>query len=277
MKKFNFSKVIVIGLLIVIASMTAITITARSYSSEKEPNAFIKVINDGTGTADGLLSMPGNFIKSRVNDFRNALNAFSQNQNLKKKLSNSFVDKQKLAALENENKQLRDALQLQESLASYKLINALVINRAPSSWNDMIIINKGSSSGLVKDTLVMSNGGIIGIVSQVNISTSKVKLLSNSDNLLSKIPIKIGDNAGFLMDFDKKSNSFVISNMGSLTDISKGNDVVTSGLDGVFPSDLMLGKVDKVETASSTYDAKIYVKPTSDFYNLEIVSVVSRQ
>ncbi|GAB2025349.1 rod shape-determining protein MreC [Lactovum odontotermitis] len=277
MKKFNFSKIVVIGLLIIIASMTAITITAKSYSSGSTPNAFIKVINDGTGTADSLLAAPGNFFKSKVNDFRNALNAFSQNQSLKKKLADLTVDQQKLAALENENKKLQDALQLQNSLIDYHLINASVISRTPASWNDTLIINKGSSSGLAEKTLVMANGGIIGVVGQVNTSTSKVDLFTNSDSLSNKISIKIGENSGFLMDFDKKTNRFVISNMGTLTDITKGNNVVTSGLDGVFPSDLLLGTVDEIKTGSSTYSAQIYVKPASDFYNLQVVSAVSRK
>ncbi|GAB2027678.1 rod shape-determining protein MreC [Lactovum odontotermitis] len=277
MKKFNFSKIVVIGLLIIIASGAAIAMTSKSYNNGDEPNALIKVINDGAGTSDSLLAAPGNFIKSRINDFRNALNAFSQNQSLKKKLSDSQADSQRLAALEDENKRLKTALQLQDTLTDYNLVNAAVINRTPDSWNDMIIINKGSSSGLVKDTLVMANGGIIGLVGQVNASTSKVKLLSASENLQSKISIKIGDNIGFLMDFDNESDCFIISNMRSLTDIKKGNDVVTSGLDGIFPSDLKLGTVDKVITANSSYSAKIYVKPASDSYNLQVVSVVTRK
>ncbi|HEY0222781.1 rod shape-determining protein MreC [Lactovum miscens] len=274
MKKFNFSKVIIIALLIIIASFSIITISFRNYQKGKAPNDLIKVINDGTGTVDELFSSPLKFVESKFNDFQSVMNAYNQNASLKMQLSDSTMKSQKIASLEQENTELKAALNMQASLTGYKIENSSVISRNPSSWNNLLVIDKGGNSGLKNNMIVMSNGGIIGLVAQVNDATSKVELFSASSNLTNKIPIRIGNNYGLLIDFDKKSGDYIVSNMYSLTSVNVGDEVVTSGLDGSTPSDLLFGKVEKISSASAVAAKNIYVKPTADFNDLRFVAII---
>ncbi|MDR0300342.1 MAG: rod shape-determining protein MreC [Streptococcaceae bacterium] len=274
MKKFNFSKIIIIALLIVIASFSAITITAKNYQNRKKPNALIAVINDSTGTVDQLFSSPVNFLETKVNDFQNVMNVYNQNASLKKQLSDSLMKSQKIASLEQENNELKAALSMQTSLTNYSIKNATVISRNPASWDNLIVIDKGARDGLKNGMMVMSNGGIIGLMSQVTNTTSKVGLFTDSSTLANKIPIKIGNNYGLLTDFDKTSGDFVVSNMYSLDGVKAGDEVVTSGLDGITPSDLTFGKIGKISDASTVAAKKIYVKPAGDFNDLRFVTVV---
>lgn len=274
MKKFNVSKVIIIALLIIIASFSIITVSSRDYQAGKAPNSLIKVVNDSTGTVDQLFSSPLALLKSKFNDFQSVMNAYNQNINLKKQLADSTMKNQKIASLEQENAELKAALNMQASLTSYKIENASNVSRSPSSWNNLLVIDKGAKSGLKNQMIVMSNGGIIGLVAQANDATSKVELFSASSNLTNKIPIKIGNNYGLLSDFDKITGDYIVSNMYSLNGVKLGDEVVTSGLDGTTPSDLLFGKIEKISGASAAAAKEIYVKPTADFNDLRFVAVI---
>ena len=277
MKNFNFSKVIIVALLIIIVSFSAISLTASNYKSGKSPNALIRVINDGTGTIDEAFAVPGQFLQSKINDFQNVLNTYKQNESLKQENISLSQETQRLAALEHENKELKSALNLQNSLSNYTTKNAVVINRNPSSWNDLLVIDEGANAGIKENMIVMANGGIIGRVSQVNDTTSKVELLTSSKNLANKVPIKIANGYGLLNSYKKSSGEYVITNMTASSKIKVGDDVVTSGLGGDSPSDLLLGKVVAQTDESNVANRKIYVKPTSNFYDLQFVTVVKRQ
>ncbi|MFV0556107.1 MAG: rod shape-determining protein MreC [Lactovum sp.] len=274
MKNFNFSKVIIIVLLISIASLSSITISSKNYRKSKEPNTLIKVINDVTGSADNFLAIPGNFLQSKLKDFSNVLNTYSQNESMKKKMSEMTMQDQRLDALEQENKELKEALEMQSTLANYQLQNVSIISRNPSSWNDLIVIDKGEKSGLASKMLVLSEGGVVGFISQVNANTSKVELFSESDNLVNKIPVKISENYCLLTDFDEKRGEFIVTNLYSIEDIEVGDKVVTSGLDGKTPSDLLFGEISEIQKSSSISSTKIYVKPASNFNDLHFATVI---
>jgi rod shape-determining protein MreC len=276
MKNINFSKIIIVALLIIIASLSTISLTARNYEAGSQPNALIKIINDGTGSVDQFFMSPVRFFQSKVNDFQNTLNTYDQNQSLKQQLSALTSQNQQLAALKEENAQLKTALDLKNTLANYDTTAANVITRNPSSWNDLFIIDKGSSNGLKLNMIVMANGGIIGRISQVNEATSKVELLTSSKNLVNKVPVQIGKTYGLLSDFDSRAGYYVISNLTNSDTFSKGEAVVTSGLGGDSPSQLPLGTIVGVSGASSDPNRKVYVKPSSNFYNVQIVTVVER-
>lgn len=277
MKNFNFSKIIIIALLIIIASFSAISLTARNYRAGTTPNKLTKVINDGTGGVDQIFENTGRFIQSKMNQFQAVLNANNQNESLKKQLTALKNQKQQLAVLQQENKELKKSLNLQDTLTNYTITTANVITRNPSSWNDLLIIDKGSSSGLKTNMIVMANGGIIGRVSQVSGTTSKVELLTSSKNLVNKVPVQIGKSYGLLSDFDSVSGYYVVTNITTSDDFKSGTRVVTSGLGGDSPSQLLLGNIIGQSGKSSDSGRKIYVKPSSNFYDVHFVTVVKRQ
>ncbi|MDR0200150.1 MAG: rod shape-determining protein MreC [Streptococcaceae bacterium] len=278
MKNINFSKIIIIGLIIVIASFSAISLTARSYQNGDNPNELVRVINDGTGTIDELFTNPGRYLQDKVAAFQNVLAAYNQNENLKKELTKLSNQQQQLNAALAENKSLKEALKLQDTLTDYTTVNANVITRNPSSWNDVLVIDKGAAEGLSVNMIVMANGGAIGRISQVNGSTSKIELLTSSKNLADKVPVKIGNSYGVLNSYDSTTNDYIVTNVQSDETFTKGEQVVTSGLGGSgSPSQLLLGSVVGQTGESNSMSRKIYVKPSANFYDLQVVTVVKSQ
>jgi len=277
MKKFNLSRAIIIALIIIIASFSVISITARNYQQNATPSSITKIVNDGTGGVDQIFSASGRMIQSKVNEFQGVLNADSQNDSLKKQLSALTNQKQELTALQQENKELKSALKLQNTLTNYTTVTANVITRNPSSWDTLLIIDKGTADGLKDNMIVMANGGVMGRISQANSSTSKVALLSSSKNMVNKVPVQIGSSYGLLSDFDSNTGDYVLTNFTTTDNFTKGENVVTSGLGGDSPAQLLLGTVVGQSGNATDTTRKVYVKPASNFYDVHFVTVVQRQ
>lgn len=194
MKKFNLSKLIIIALIIVIAAMSAIIVSAKNFKTDKNPAAMTQTINDGTGFVDQVISAPIHFVQDKVNVISNLMDTYKQNESLKTQLSALTDEKNKLTGVESENKELKTALKLQQTLTDYETVSSNVITRNPASWNDTLVIDRGSDDGIKNNMPVMANGGLIGRVSQVNKSTAKVSLLSSSKGIENKIPVYLSSN-----------------------------------------------------------------------------------
>lgn len=281
MKKFNLSKLIIITLIIIIAAMSAIVISAKNFKSNREPSAMAQVINDGTSFVDRVLAAPIRFVQDKTNQLTDLMQTYKQNESLKTQVAKSKDDASKLNGLESENTELKKALKLQETLTDYQTVAANVITRNPTSWNDTLVIDSGSKDGLKTGMIVMANGGVIGRVTQVNKESSKVALLSSSKGIENKIPIRLGNGEessyGLLTGYDSQQNAYIITQLTTQDKFDKDTQVYTSGLGGGdSPRDLLVGTVIGEKDDKQGLNRQIYVKPASNLYDIRFVFVVER-
>ncbi|MGF1983198.1 rod shape-determining protein MreC [Lactococcus taiwanensis] len=281
MKKFNLSKLIIITLIIIIAAMSAIVISAKNFKSDREPSAMTQVINDGTSFVDRVLAAPIRFVQDKTNQLTDLMQTYKQNESLKTQVAKSKDDASKLNGLESENTELKKALKLQETLTDYQTVAANVITRNPTSWNDTLVIDSGSKDGLKTGMIVMANGGVIGRVTQVNKESSKVALLSSSKGIENKIPIRLGNGEessyGLLTGYDSQQNAYIITQLTTQDKFDKDTQVYTSGLGGGdSPRDLLVGTVIGEKDDKQGLNRQIYVKPASNLYDIRFVFVVER-
>lgn len=281
MKKFNLSKLIIITLIIIIAAMSAIVISAKNFKSNREPSAMTQVINDGTSFVDRVLAAPIRFVQDKTNQLTDLMQTYKQNESLKTQVAKSKDDASKLNGLESENTELKKALKLQETLTDYQTVAANVITRNPTSWNDTLVIDSGSKDGLKTEMIVMANGGVIGRVTQVNKESSKVALLSSSKGIENKIPIRLGNGEessyGLLTGYDSQQNAYIITQLTTQDKFDKDTQVYTSGLGGGdSPRDLLVGTVIGEKDDKQGLNRQIYVKPASNLYDIRFVFVVER-
>ena len=91
-------------------------------------------------------------------------NTYEENKELKSKLNELAQLKANVQSLEDENKKLRDILDKEESLRDFEPIQATVIGRNPDRWNELVIINKGTTDGIEANMAVITSTGLIGKV-----------------------------------------------------------------------------------------------------------------
>ena len=207
-------------------------------------------------------------------------------------LSNIFrnltADEETLSELKEENQRLlarnveleeaeislKQLQQLLDMRSSYNLQStaARVIAGSTDSWSSTVTIDKGTSSGLAVGMPVVDGKGAIGQIISCEATTSTVRLLTDEGSSVSAM-IQSGRAQGMLQG--SPDGTLHLSFIRTDQTVDVGDIVVTSGLGGVFPKGLPMGKISNVEsTPGSTYYA-ITVEPYSTVSNLEEVLVIT--
>ena len=163
-------------------------------------------------------------------------------------------------------------------MTDYDTVTAAVLTRTPSSWQQQLVINKGQSSGIKKNMPVMSDGGLVGRIVEVNKTNSKVELLSDTNEASSRFAISIGGSNyqlvnGIITGYNADRNELVMGQVSSKAKIKKGTKVVTSGMGGVTPKGLYVGKVARIGKDDYGLAQKVYITPASNFNDINIVTV----
>ena len=278
MKNIFTSRRLVIGVIVVIVAIGAITLGARAHNSEKEPSLPVRVISDVSGWTSNIVNAPIRAIKGGFDSIDELMNTYQENDRLTKKVDDLAQIKVQLQVLQQENRALKDQLKISDTLTDYKVVNAVVTSRSPSNWQTQLIIDKGTNAGLKKGLSVMGSGGLIGRITQVNTTNAKVELLSDNSQVSDRFAIRVQNSAGETVDgiitsFNQSKNLIVMGQITSSVSVKKGDLVTTSGLGGVTPSGLYVGKVEKVGSDNYGLSKKIYIKPATDFNNIPVVSV----
>ena len=177
----------------------------------------------------------------------------------------------------NENKRLKELLDLKETaMAAYNTVTAHVVSYEPNSWYDTVMLSKGTKDGISVNNIVITSLGVVGRVTDCGNNWAKVSTIINASNSVgAKLP-RTGDvgvvsgDAGLAQD--KNAKLEYLSNDKNLI---KGDILVTSGLGGVYPAGLVLGKVTGIRSDSAGNLDYGIVEPNVDFSSLYEVLVIT--
>ncbi|CAM2779084.1 rod shape-determining protein MreC [Weissella confusa] len=282
MKNILTSRRLVVAVIVAIVTIGVIVISSRAQNSQKEPSLPTRVVSDVSGWVSSVVSSPVKAVSGGYEAVSGLLNTYKENQALTEKVDDLAQAKVQLQTLQAENRALKDQLQIENTLTDYKVVNAVVISRSPSNWQSQLIVNKGSNAGIKKGMSVMGSGGLIGRVSEVNTTNAKVELLSDDSQVADRFAIRVANKDGEVVDgivtsFNQEKNLIVMGQITSDVALEKGDLVTTSGLGGVTPAGLYVGKVQKISQDDYGLSKKIYIKPATDFNNIPVVSVAIPQ
>ena len=191
-----------------------------------------------------------------------------------------LIQKKKNESLEKEIEELKKQLELSKTLTEYSIENATIVSRNKSYWFNNLSIDKGSKSGIKEGQAVITSNGLIGKISKVSYYSSEIKLLTSDDiNFKVSISIKANgtDNFAILNGYDNKTNEFILKGIDKNANINTGDDVLTSGLGGVFPTGIYVGKVDRIVNDKYDLSKTAYIKSNQDFNNIHYVTVLKEK
>jgi rod shape-determining protein MreC len=275
------SRSVVIGLVLFVL-MTALLLGSNLYAQRTNTPPFLQRFgNDLASGISRVLSYPTNAVGQTANSVGHLLNTFEENQKLRAKVDELAQDKVRLSELEAENAALKKDLNLKATLTDYETVSAVVISRSPTSWDSQLVIDQGSNSGLKKGMPVLAGEGMVGRISEVNTNNAKVALISDTSESADRFAIAIksgkGDINGVVTDFDRQANQLVMGQVTSDSGIKKGDVVQTSGLGGVIPKGLYVGKVSRIATDDYGLSKRVYIEPSADLGNIPTVTVAISQ
>ena len=275
MPQFFQNKRLMIVLAAIILLVALLGYSLRNNRNLSIPEQFIK---DTVSLTEKVFNKPAQYIAGFFNNISDLKDTYKENQILKSKLDKYVELSVREKELEKENKELKDLIGYTKDLSDYESIQATVTIRDPDKWQQIITIDKGSTNGVEKEMAVVTAKGLIGKVKNVSKFSSTVQLLSASDRT-NRISAKINQKNtvfGLIEGYDVEKQTLLFKRIPSNAKVKKGQTVVTSGLGGVFPKTLVIGKVEEVEPDEHGLTQTAYIKPQADFNDINHVIVVKR-
>ena len=182
-------------------------------------------------------------------------------------------------SLKEEILELKKLNDIKIVLSEFQNINATIISRNREYWFNNLTIDKGSIDGIREDYAVIDSNGLIGRIEKVRNHSSDVKLITSSDTR-NKISVLIkSDNKdiyGITNGYDILDNHLNVT-IFSHDEIKNGSMVYTTGMGGVFPSGILIGKVDYTKKDSDEVSLILKVSLAGNIKGDKYVSVLKRE
>ena len=195
--------------------------------------------------------------------------ARQENQQLRELVQQLALRESAAAQLKDENLRLRRLLKVSENL-SLENIGARVVGRTPNYLSHVVYINRGTSERVRLDSPVICEGGALGRTVLVSQHHAQVQLISNADSSIG-VMLESTRIPGVLRGLgEQKLSLHYISNS---EQVNAGDRVITSGLDGIFPKGIPVGRVVASRKGKSVF-RDIEVEPFADLVRTEEVLVL---
>ena len=152
-----------------------------------------------------------------------------------------------------------------------RYIAAAVIARDPSPFMHYVIINRGSDDGLRRGMPVVTQQGLVGQVAAVTAGAARVQLINDPGSLINVL-LQQSDAEASLAG--QMTGEITVEMIPQDANVQAGDLVVTSGLGGNYPPNLVIGQVSTVRTLPYDLFQSASVQPAVDFTRLEIVLVI---
>jgi len=176
--------------------------------------------------------------------------------------------------LQQENSELEvlsALLDFARAHADNEYITAAVIGRDISPFLHYVIINRGSDDGLRRGMPVVSSQGLVGRVAAVTADGARVQLITDPDTAIN-VRIQPSGAEGLLQG--SITGDLTIEAIAQDAKINNGDLVLTSGLGGNYPPDMLIGQISGVRQRPVELFQTASVEPVVDFSQLEIVLVI---
>lgn len=184
----------------------------------------------------------------------------SENRRLESELLATAVERQRIAALEQENAQLRTLLESSARVAR-RLLFAEVIGLSPDPRREMLVLDKGQGAGVSEGLAVLDSSGLVGQVIEAGLLDSRVLLITD---LSHSTPVQILRNDfRAILRGTGDSGRLQLQHVPDTADVRSGDVLMTSGLGGRFPAGYPVAVVDSVRHDTGAPFAEVVARPTA--------------
>ena len=220
----------------------------------------------------------GNFFSSTVTSITELRELQKKYQDLLKRTELLKVYERDYVQLKRENELLKEQLGLLETI-QYEAIPARIIAKDPNNQFYAIILNKGIKDGIKRNMAVIAyqNGieGLVGRIIEVSSHASIVLPIFESSSYIAArlstsryeglVNGRGSDTSNLVMQCVRKS---------AKNEIQLGDIIVTSGFQSLYPPEIAIGRVKKIEEPKYVSSLEISVEPILDFSRIEYVFIL---
>ena len=175
-----------------------------------------------------------------------------------------------------ENKLLRERLNLREQKYELELEAAAITEHTVTNWTSSLTLDRGTVHGVeAGDCVVSSTNDLVGIVSEVGTNWCTVLTIVDTDTSLGAQVFRTKDLGLAQGDVSlMEENRLRLDYLPADCQLLGGDLVVTSGLGGYYPSDLVIGTIEEVQKDESGSASYAVIAPAADFDALSEVFII---
>ncbi|MBP3706781.1 MAG: rod shape-determining protein MreC [Clostridia bacterium] len=230
----------------------------------------------------GMISAPfktlatsiSNGISDIVSSYKDNSELLVENAELTSKINDMREKTADYDKIISENESYKKYLGIKEKNLDFEFCHSILISKDHSDPYGGFTINRGSSSGISLYDPVITDAGLVGYITELGTTTSKVTTILNPELVLGALDNRTNDSGIVSGNLQlAKKNKCRFSNLSRNCSVAIGDYVVTSG-EGIFPEGLLIGSIESI--GSDQYNTSIYadITPFADLANIKDVMVI---
>lgn len=198
-----------------------------------------------------------------------------ENEELRARINELKKEVKELSGFKDKNIELKKALDIKDQFSDVELLGANIIAKDMGNWFNIFTIDRGITDGISIDSAVITSNGLVGRVVKTELISSNVITIIDEESTVSARISKTRDLVFVRGDLKLKDEGLCrLDNIFPDVDISVGDTIETSGLGGIYPKGIIIGKVKEIRRKASDLNRYAIIEPAVDFKRLEEVFVL---
>ncbi len=218
----------------------------------------------------------GRWVEDKKRYYQNYSDLLQENAALREEVAELRASARQADRDREENKLLRELTGLREQRRDFEMESAMVLERSASNWTRTLTLNQGTSHGVaVKNVVVTCEGYLVGVVTEVGLNWCTVQTIVDTDTELGALLYRTGDVVVAEGDFAlMREKRLKVAYLPTDTALLVGDYIVTSGLGGYYPSNIVIGMVESVQADDDGLAQYAVLTPMCDFDELTEVFII---
>lgn len=189
-------------------------------------------------------------------------------------LRQQMVDYDRIKA---ENDAYKALARIQDTNSEASYVSAFIIGRDPLDEFGGFTLDQGSTDGVaVNDAIISDRGYLLGVVVEVDATSCKVMTILHPSFNAAGVISRTRENGIITGSADYAADGqCVLTNLDRATEARKGDQVITTGLGGVFPANLLVGTVQEVVPEQSGKSSSAVILPGADPRTVKHVFIIT--
>jgi len=200
-----------------------------------------------------------------------------ENRALKEQLAEMDASIRQAEYDREENQRLRELLDLRQQRRDLYFESARIVGKDTSNWASMVTVNKGTAQNVaVGDCAIDEFGHLVGVVTEAGLNWSTVRTVLDSETSIGALVVRSDLTAVAQGDFALMGEGRLqLEYLGAQPDVMAGDLIVTSGLGGYYPSQLVIGYVEEVGTGDNGLAQYAIIRPQAELEDLTQLFIIT--
>ncbi len=263
--------------ILVIIVVACVVLMLVSFKFQEKMTPVRSAIGNVITPMQNGINKVGAKIAGQIEYINTVKNLVDENKELKKQIEQLSSENKLLQHDKYELENFRKLYDLDGQYESYPKVTARVVSSGNDNWYNTFIIDKGSDDGLAVNMNVMAGDGLVGIITDVNKSYSRVRSIIDDASNVAGTFLKTSDGCIVSGNLSLMNEGVIeITDIKGTANVKDGYAVVTSQISDKYLPGILIGYVKDIKRDSSNITQTGRLMPAADFSKLNMVLVITQ-